>query len=122
MGTSKSAAFAAMPDVTQPASAISSVSIGAGPLSTPPRPGGASVMRVKRRVRGVTALPATSCVPTSTSAFVPRCHVERSLTVRLASAGFSRICRSSARIASTFTSLIWSAMMDLLSLLTTGWR
>ena len=39
MGTSKRAAFVAMPELTQPASPMSRISVPAGPLSTPPRAG-----------------------------------------------------------------------------------
>src|SRR5215467_12086030 len=114
MDTSKSAALAAIPEVMQPAKAASIVSAAVAAASTPPRPAGASIVTKKRRVGGVAALPSTSCVPTSTRALTPRCQVERSFTVRLPSAGFSRTFRSSSFMPSTSTSFSPSAMAVLL--------
>src|SRR5215510_4227334 len=114
MGTSKRAALAAIPEVMQPAKAASIVSAAVAAASTPPRPAGASIVTKKRRVGGVAALPSTSCAPISTRALTPRCQVERSFTVRLPSAGFSRTFRSSSFMPSTSTSFSPSAMAVLL--------
>src|SRR5262245_745523 len=114
MGTSKSAALAAIPEVRQPANAASIVSPAVAAASTPPSPAGASMVTKKRRVGGVAVLPSTSCVPISTRALTPRCQVERSFTVRLPSVGFSRTFRSSSFMPSTSTSFSPSAMAVLL--------
>src|SRR5215510_3096293 len=110
MGTSNSAALAALPEVRQPANEASSVSAAVAAASTPPRPGGASTVMKKRRVGATTGLPTVSCNPTSTRALAPRRQVERSFTVRLPSAGFSRTFRSISFMPSTSTSLSPRAM------------
>src|ERR1700730_6101985 len=110
MGTLKSAALAAIPEVRQPARAASTDSAAVGAASTPPRPAGASIVTKKRRVGGVAAFPWISCAPISTRALTPRCQVERSLTVRFPSAGLSRTLRSSSFMPSTSTSFSPRAM------------
>src|SRR5260370_1976782 len=115
MGTLNSAALAAIPEVRQPARAASTDSAAVGAASTPPRPAGASIVTKKRRVGGVAVFPRISCAPISTRALTPRCHVERSLTVRFPRAGFSRTLRSISFIPSTSTSVNPSAMGVLLA-------
>src|SRR5258705_13109171 len=116
IGTSKSAALAAMPEVRHPASAATRLSAAVGPASTPPRPAGASMATKNRRVGGAAGLPRTSWAPISMRALTPRFQVERSLTVRFPSAGFSRIFRSISFMPSTSTSFSPSAMVSSLGL------
>src|SRR5258705_5831664 len=114
MGTSKSAALAAIPEVRQPASAAIRLSAAVGAASTPPRPAGASMVTKKRRVGATALCPATSWAPISTSALTPRCQLDRTFTVRLPRAGFSRTFLSSALMPSTSTSFSPRAMIILL--------
>src|SRR5215813_399875 len=103
-GTSKSAAFVAMPLVTQPASAASSSSGGNGAESTPPSGGGSSLWITKRRVRGMKFCPRAWTGPTLTMALVPRSHVDCTLIVIFPRAGLPFTISERCLTPSRFTS------------------
>src|SRR5678815_2459722 len=110
-GTSKRAAFVAMPVVTQAESAASKSSGGKGAESTPPSGAGSSLVITKRRVRGNRFWPRAWTAPTVIVAFVPRSHVDCTFTVILPRAGVSRTILSRCLRPSRFTSFVCSAMV-----------